>query len=237
VANNLRELHREILEHLSPDKDLKKASWFTPDSTSKNGVTRRHRLTYAIYGYVSPKIYPSHFVSIAESHIDTMLKTLDELSKATHTTKATLSRSGDVEEILYNQFLAKMDNILNLIDHSRDMLRSQLEDALWHELSQIFSDYTFDALDSLSSHTVAHDTDDIKVTIDSIDEELIYFNGSGSVNCELQHGSNADCERGDGLEWSDSFPFSFEGNARVDNITQIEVDPGNVSVDTSSYYE
>jgi len=92
-------------------------------------------------------------------------------------------------------------------------------------------------LDILSTHTRPQDAEDVEVEIDDIGEETITFSGTGSVLCDLQYGSDGDCERGDGLEFSDSYPFTFSGEARTSNPREVTVDCGDISVDTSSFYE
>jgi hypothetical protein len=237
VANGLRELLRELLEILAPDRELVKAKWFVPNGTSRNGVTRRHRLTFAIYGFVFMSSFPSKFVPIAESQMDEILDTLNDLSKYTHTTAKTLAASGFAEEQLYNRFLSQMADILGTINNARNLLSDELEMVLTDELSSLFVDYTFSSLDELSSHTRPEGADDISVKIVTITPNYIQFEGTGSVSCDMQFGSDGDCRRGDGLEWSTSFPFTFQGKASTETIKEIQIHPADVNVDTTAYYE
>jgi hypothetical protein len=101
----------------------------------------------------------------------------------------------------------------------------------------VFTSDFFDELDILSTHTRPQEADAIEVQIEDIDTEYITFSGNGNVICDLQYGSDGDCRRGDGLEFSDSFPFTFLGEARSANPEEITVDRGNIMVDTNSFYE
>ena len=66
---------------------------------------------------------------------------------------------------------------------------------------------------------------------------MITFRGTGSINCDLQYGSDGDCSRGDGLEWSDSYPFTFSGEAETANPKMVTVEREAVEIDTSKEYE
>jgi hypothetical protein len=66
TALGLRELLRELFALLSPDDSIEECSWFKPDETSKTGVTRKHRILFAVYSYLNPAHYPKNFVSGVE---------------------------------------------------------------------------------------------------------------------------------------------------------------------------
>jgi hypothetical protein len=93
AALGLRELLRELFASLSPDESVKECSWFKPDKSSKTGVTRRHRILFAVYSYLNPEHFPKNFVSDVEKLAKQILDQIDELSKFTHNTKETLQTS------------------------------------------------------------------------------------------------------------------------------------------------
>ena len=237
TANGLRELLRELFDTISPDSLIEHCSWFTPDKSSKSGFTRRHRTLFAVYSYLDPGHFPTNFVS----GIDTLARKIGVhvgvLSAFTHVTAAILATP---EQEAIDAFDATIDLFLQLftaIDSAQEHLRDALQIELQERLAEIFTSDFFDELDQLSTHTRPQDAEDVEVEIDDIGEETISFTGTGSVLCDLQYGSDGDCRRGDGLEFSDSYPFKFSGEAQTANPRNVTVDRGDVSVDTSSFYE
>ena len=49
-----RELVRDVLDHLAPNEEIKRCSWYVPDLTSGNGVTSGHRVSFVIHGGIKP---------------------------------------------------------------------------------------------------------------------------------------------------------------------------------------
>jgi hypothetical protein len=48
AAHSARELIDHTLHALAPDERIRAAEWFQPETTSSSGVTRRHRIKYAL---------------------------------------------------------------------------------------------------------------------------------------------------------------------------------------------
>lgn len=237
VSNNLRELLREFMAKTSPDSKIKLAKWFVPDETSDNGVTRRHRLQYAIYGFVCGNCYPTKFVDLAEKSVTEILATVKTFSKLTHTTAKTLSRTDSPEDRLFRTFIQQMLSLLHVLETSKLILTDELQMALAQHLDDVFINDFFDDLGTLSSHTRPTGAADVEVTIRNMDADRIRFSGTGLVECDLQMGSDGDCRRGDGAEWAAAFPFRFEGSASTSDLSEIEVPKESIDIDTSKYYD
>lgn len=237
TATGLRELLRELFASTSPDQNIKACSWFTPDLTSQTGVTRRHRTLFAVYSYLDPQHFPTNFVSAIDILATQIGKQVGELSAFTHITKASLATPEQTAIDSFDSTLGLFLRLFEAIDSARGHLRDALLIELQERLSEIFTSDFFDELDILSSHTRPQDAEDIEVEIDNIGEDTITFFGTGSVLCNLQYGSDGDCRRGDGLEFSDSYPFKFSGKARTANPREVTIDRGDISVDTSSFHE
>ena len=91
-------------------------------------------------------------------------------------------------------------------------------------------------LDSLATHICI--TDILIIEIDeNIEENCISFECTGSISCSLQYGSNGDNKRGDGLQSSESFPFSLNGSTELSNLQNINIDEESINIDTSSFSE
>lgn len=237
TATGLRELLRELFASISPDQSIMACSWFTPDPTSQTGVTRRHRTLFAVYSYLDPQHFPTNFVSGIDTLATQIGKQVGQLSAFTHVTKASLATPEQTAVASFDSTIGLFLRLFDAIQSAREHLLDALQIELQEQLSDIFTSDFFDELDILSSHTRPQDAEDVQVEIDDIGEETITFSGTGSVLCDLQYGSDGDCRRGDGLEFSDSYPFKFSGEARTANPREVTVDRGDISVDTSSFYE
>ena len=237
TATGLRELLREFFEFIAPDNSIKQCAWFKPDLTSRTGVTRRHRTLFSVYSYVDPAHFPLPLVGRVDDLANQIGKDVDQLSRLTHITSKTLSipleAATQLFESTLNLFLLLFEEIEKAREHLDDLLEIELQEAL----SELFSSEFFDELDILSTHTRPQFAEDVEVEVDEIGKDTISFTGTGSILCQLQYGSDGDCRRGDGLEFEDSYPFKFSGEAVTQNPKSVKVDRQDVTVDTSSFYE
>jgi len=235
AAHGLRELLRELLAHYAPDSMIKVAQWYKPDSTSKTGITRKHRTTFAVYGYVNPSILPN----VLSKNVDDIARDIvghyDRLSNFAHTTTEVLKIPEEEAIILVESTLELFPRLLSSIIEGKKLLNNELETALMMALNNLFISDFLGELDMLSTHTRPTGAEDIAFLIKCIDKKYVYFDGTGSVSCDLQYGSDGDCSRGDGVEWEDSFPFSFEGRANVMDL-KLTVTKENISIDTSKFH-
>lgn len=236
AANGLRELLREVFESLSPDDDIKDCYWFVPDPSSKNGITRKHRILYGIHGYVGNALFPKHFTKQVNSLVKRIVQQTNGLQKLTHINKQSLGIPPTESDRLLSSTLRSYLRLLETIEKAKEVTLEELSMILSEELDQIFINDVFDKLDILSTHTRPQCAEDVTVTIEDIDKDVIYFSGYGSILCQLQYGSDGDVARGDGLEFSSNFPFTFSGSASTD-LSEIDVDHHSIDVDTDSFYE
>jgi len=94
-------------------------------------------------------------------------------------------------------------------------------------------------LDELSTHTTIETVYDIE-----IHHLLIHNNneinviGQGTIEVELQYGSDGDQTRGDGHIQSDSFPFDFDLYLSYDKKSKLYIkDDATITINTDSFYE
>jgi hypothetical protein len=237
TATGLRELLRELFVAISPDESIRSSSWFISDPTSKTGVTRRQRIFFAVYSYLDPQHFPKNFAAGIDKLATQIIKQVSLLSSFTHITKENLATPTETAIECFDTTIHLFLSLFESIESAREHLRDALQIELMDQLSEIFSSEFFDELDILSSHTRPLYAEDVDVVISEISNEIISFIGTGNILCDLQYGSDGDCARGDGLEISDSYPFTFSGEALTSNPREVSVDQSNISVDTSSFYE
>lgn len=233
AATALRELLREVFEELAPDEEIKKCHWFVPDKKARDGITRKHRTLFAVYGYIGKKPFPKEFSEEVEDLARQIVKQVDTLSKFTHVTRERLAtpRAQAASDILPS--LQLYLQLFEAIDQAKEVFIEELSKILHDELEEIFSNELFDDLDILSTHTQPEYIEFIeKVDVESIDSKEVCFSGSGSLLCRLQYGSDGDLRRGDGIVEHESFPFSFSGFALTKDLKQVTVDKEAIQIDT-----
>ena len=237
AGNALRELLREFLEVVAPDAAVKKAPWFKSDDSAKNGVTRRHRMDYAIFINLTPEKFPKSFAGQADAIASDLVKDIGKLSALTHVTEEVLEKDYTDAAPLFAGVMQRFLLLLSAIETSRAITADDIAVEIQSHLDDIFTAEFFDDLDTLSTHTRPQGASDVEIDDVSFDENWIEFDGSGSVECDLQYGSDGDVERGDGVESSDSFPFRFSGRVPIGNLSKVEIDKKSIVIDTSSFYE
>lgn len=234
TAHALTELLRELLSAISPDFFIQRCLWF---ESSKSEITRREQVLFAVYSYLDPEHFPTNFgeeVHVLIGDIEEQSELLSVLSRVTPAILATPELKA-IEA--FDRAIALFLHLFVAIESARKHLRESLQEQIQGRLDDLFTSEFFDELDALSSHTRPQYAEDVEIKIDDIGEDAITFSGTGSVLCKMQYGSDGDCRRGDGLEFDDCYPFTFTGEAQTADPRNVTVDVGDVTVDTSSFYE
>jgi predicted pPIWI-associating nuclease len=234
TGNALRELLRELLAEIAPDDRVKTCKWFRPDP-SHNGITRRHRTMFAVYSYLDPTTFPASFVTEVDDLASEIVRNVEKLSAFTHVTKGILSKTEVEASTIFDNTVSLFLRLFESIESAREHVRDALESALALDLAILFTSEFFDDLDALSTHTRPQDAEDIRVQVTNIGDKTVEFSGTGTVLCDLQYGSDGDCRRGDGLEWTDSFPFAFTGHAETAEPHKPIVESSDIHIDTNKY--
>lgn len=236
AALGLRELLREFFKVVSPDSHIVDAKWHII-TNPKNPVTRRDRILFSVYGYLLPSFFPKNFSDAVDDVASKLVAKIDDLSKYLHVTPAVLTTPTSTLQIEFNDALSLFDDLISSIAKAREHVSDELTASLTDSLTSMFNEEFFDDLDCLSTHTRPQSADDIEITICDIKSARIEFTGTGSVSCDLQYGSDGDCERGDGLELSDTYPFNFSGSSPTISPRDVEVPKETINIDTSSFYD
>lgn len=72
-------------------------------------------------------------------------------------------------------------------------------------------------LDCLSTHTIIDSVDDIEIETMSISKNLVKITGSGTINVNLQFGSNSDCRNNNAVEDYASLDFFYKITVDINN--------------------
>lgn len=87
-------------------------------------------------------------------------------------------------------------------------------------------------IDCLSTHSRIEEISDCEINSIRIYDGKIVVEGDARMTLSLQIGSDGDCRRGDGLESSEVFDFTFTATIEHKEISELEYE-----INTDSFYE
>ncbi|WP_417913706.1 hypothetical protein [Candidatus Electronema sp. JM] len=203
------------------------------ETGKKDGVSRRQRVLYAIQGGLTDE-YVKDTLSIDILDVHRKLRAaLDNLSKHTHIEEETFNLSDEVVDQFVQETLAAVMELFKAIETSREKLVSALHEKIDNSIIDYLISETIGSIDQLSTHHYIKDicTDDVIIV--GIDNKHVKFKASGTIDCNLQYGSDSDVREDIGIVFDHSFPFSCELWSSVDNPQDIQTDEDAIGVDTS----
>ena len=107
-----------------------------------------------------------------------------------------------------------------------------------HAASQFFSsllETTVQELDEIATHYRVEGCNIDNLKLVEMNASTIKFELRGSVDCQLQYGSDGDYARGDGVRVDDNYPLSCDLVAHIADPLKLSVE--RLRVDNSSFYE
>lgn len=233
----MRELTRHVLHRLAPDENVINCVWYKNETDKENGITRKQRAYYAVQGGLQDSYVKNILgLEVEDIHKD-LIKAVNKLSKFTHIEPKVFDLAEDNIEALVNETTEAVYVFLATVSDCRRLII----DSLWEQIDSAIIDETLKetilALDELASHHFIDEVYTDEVEIYEINHEFIMFRAEGSIECELQWGSNSDVRRGDGAVLPQSFPFTCELLSPVYSPEAVQSVEGSLGVDTSSWHE
>jgi len=235
-STNFRELFRLFFEEVAPDSEIKKAHWFVPDSSSKNGITRAHRVKYSVYNFISPSNFQKDFSQDVNDLSTKLLSKIDQFSKYTHFNSKIVNINEGLAKAIIDEATELFINLLQTMANSKEVFLEYVEEKIQDELTHTLFLNTFDKIDILSTHTSIEEVNDIEFKIDRITPDNVVIVGNGSIHCELQYGSDSDQRNDLGYKTNDSYPFTFTGYINTSVISEIRINPNEITIDTDEFY-
>lgn len=233
----IRELVREILHFYASDEEVKACGWFVPDKTSRNGITRQHRMSYIVHGGIAPDLASSR-LNISVSHeCKALVKALDICSKYTHVTEKTFAASPEDVDTYAVQTTEALLGFIMAVEAAHSNLTDAVISKVEHHVFEQIIVETISDVDELATH---HSIDEVTVEtvkIEDLNSEEIHFVAVGYIGVLLQYGSDSDVRNDIGTVTWDSYPLTMTFISSVKNPTLVVPVPGSLSIDTSSFYE
>ncbi|MCR9586559.1 Uncharacterised protein [Vibrio owensii] len=236
-AYAMRELLRHVLHRLAPKEALEACNWFKPDDTSRNGITRKHRIKYAIQGGLSDYMMKSKLsIDYVDEVIQELVKQINDMSKFTHIEHDTFDIPEDEVERLARECLAATTDFISTMHDTHREVCDHLGEAIDMALLKRIFEESVEEIMELSTHQHIDDIYHESVNVEEIGSKSLTLEVSGQLECELQYGSSSDMRRGDGVTISESFPFKsnltvfFE--APLGSVTELN----SFNVDNREWY-
>lgn len=235
-STGFRELTRHVLAELAPPEQIKACSWFKPEASASDGITRRHRAQYLIHGGL-PALYAEDVLGIdVESSLKSLLKAINELSKFVHVNEATFAVPATEVERLAQASFAALEALMLTASHCHMELCSQISTQVHADVVQKILAETVQEIDIVATHHTIEwvSVDDIEVK--GVTANMIFFAVYGNVEVELQWGSGSDVRSGEGSTANESFPLTCQFTSTVAAPEDVTFVDGSLCVDNSSWF-
>ena len=121
-SNGFRELTRNALDSPAAKEQIRASPWSKPDSTSEDGVTRRHRIQYVIHGGLSPEFAEEELGIDVDGEAMALRDAVDKLNKSVHVNEDTF----EVDAVQFAEVsecaVGALADLLDYADSSRRKL-------------------------------------------------------------------------------------------------------------------
>lgn len=235
-AASLRELFSHCLDTLAPGEAVKACSWFEPDEGAKGEPTRKQRALYATRGGLSDEFIEEELKVDPTTLHKGLGKAFTELNKRAHVRPDTHLDNPAEIELFANSALESLAEVFRTIERFRKQLIGAIEEHLGDEAVNSLLCDTIQSVDELATHHTIEGVSVGSARVVDITFNTVRYRVKGSIDVELQWGSNSDLRRGDGATLDQSFPFSCEILASVGAPFEFDSDETAVLVDTSEWY-
>lgn len=232
-----RELVRHVFDHLAPDEEIKKCEWYIPEPTSRTGVTRAHRVGFVIHGGIAPKYARDVLEIDVDSERKRVVAAIDALSKFTHVNEATFGVPAGEVDARVADACAALQNVLETAAFTRKTLVAAIEYAVEKEVVHAVLQETVASVDEIASHHFIDDVSLDSLHVLRIGATEIEFVAHGTLEVELQWGSNSDIRNDLGAVGNDSFPLTLRLVSPVGAPGEVEAVEDTLVVDTSDWFE
>jgi len=225
------------LYDLAPEKHIKACGWYQEEKNKDGAViiTRAQRIKYAIHaGLPEDFVKDTLLVDVREtiSEFNVLVKSL---SKFTHVGPETFNVDPAKADRLAQDALDIFILLFQTIDECRGQVELEVEDNAINAVDDELISSTIRELDEIATHHQVQGCNIDDLDLIEMGPDTIKFKVTGSVDCQLQYGSDGDYSRGDGVRVDDNYPLSCELVADI--ATPLDLKVTSLKVDNSSFYE
>lgn len=236
-AAAFRELTRHVFHRLAPDKKVLACEWYENQTDKANGITRAQRMLYAIKGGLNDEFIENELDYDLKPILQKVSKVISQLNKYTHINPPTFNIDQVTGLKLVHDSLEAFEEFFATINSFRQDILSQYEKRLDRVITDTVVHTTIDDLDILATHYWIDGVYVNEIVVQNLDSNDISILIRGSIDVEHQFGSHRDNERGDGVQYEESYPYTIEVTANVGDPFNITIELEDILIDTSSHYE
>ena len=198
-AYALRELTRHVLHRLAPDNELRKCEWFRPDGTSSNGITRKHRIKFAIQGglsdfYVIEKLYIDDVDDVSNELKDI----INDLSEFTHIEESKFNSSTEKTKKTAEQYLSVTLGFVKKIDELRKEVADKLFENIDEMLIKRINSESVVELIEISTHQYIEQITPEKIHVIKVGANSLVMSVEALIDVILLYGSESDRRKDNG---------------------------------------
>jgi Predicted pPIWI-associating nuclease len=234
---SFRELFRHVLIDLAPEHEVRATSWFQADQINHGKTTRAQKISYVIHAGLDPVYVENELGVDISTERKALLDTIDRLSKFTHVNEESFASSPeDVMETTVAVCEA-LKSFLNCADEARKLLCRKIEERVHEDVVGVAISETILSIDEIATHHCIDEVDVHEIEITSMNHAEIEFTAFGSVDVELQWGSNSDVRNGAGAVGRDSYPLTCKFISNANAPEELVMVEDSLCVDTSSWWD
>jgi len=230
-AFSMRELVLQIIDRRAPDKSVERACWYKKESDRFN-VTRRQKLKFCAQGFLSDNYLNEGTIEDLNQSIKDYLKEFNFFNKYTHITKKHLKACPKKFYADMKFIIQRSQEVIEEIDSLENIVMDSLEDGIQDGVFDAVINSCPDELMILAHRVIVEQVSPEKMEIEYLEENGITIGVEGTIYITQEYGKGDDF-----CEISNDFPFNISVDACVENPENISVNPNDLEVDTTSWYE
>ncbi|EXI35193.1 hypothetical protein J647_3742 [Acinetobacter baumannii 846928] len=237
-AYAMREMLRILFHRLSPEKEIRKCSWYADLKEPNDKITRRQRYKYAIQGGIGEFLLKQFGLDKSiERACSTLLKQIDVLNSFTHIGEHTYNLSADDTKDRAIQCFDAVLKVVRLIKRVRNKLFRHIIEYLDKELFKATVMEYVEKIDMIARTASVNEIKASKYINMEIDSSKVSFTVTGDVFCLLEYGNKIDIERGDGWSCYMNFDFKAPVVIKIKQPFGRHMNIGKIDVNIDSFYQ
>jgi hypothetical protein len=230
-AFSMRELVLQVIDRRAPDKSVEKSCWYKKESVRFN-VTRRQKLKFCAQGFLSDSYLDEATIEDLNQSIKDYLKEFRFFNKYTHVTQKHLKAYPKKFYTDMKFIIQRSQKVIEEIDSLEILVMDNLEYGIQASVFDAVINSCPDELMILAHRVIVEQVSPEKMEIEYLEESGITIGVEGTIYITQEYGKGDDF-----CEISNDFPFNISVDACVTNPENITVNPNEMEVDTSSWYE
>ncbi|WP_054637749.1 hypothetical protein [Thalassobacillus sp. C254] len=194
-------------------------------------------MQYAIKGGLSDEFIQEELSYDFKDVTQQLKEVIGTLSKYTHINEEIYINSEKDGLEMAKSTLIAFDIFLKTIEEIRGEIISRIEEEIDTRVTEALVADVIQKIDILATHYFIESIMIESISIDCINCCDIHYDVKGSVNVELQYGSDIDNKKGNGFRVGTSYPFSLQLISDIDDPFEFALNASGINVDTTSFYE